>query len=69
MSGSPRPGPWRLAALTDEQREVLKLRVVHGLSAEQTARVLRSTPAAVRLLQHQALEALRAVLRPPRPLS
>ncbi|WP_245849180.1 sigma factor-like helix-turn-helix DNA-binding protein [Lentzea kentuckyensis] len=48
--------------LTDEQRAVLALRVVHGLSAEQAALVLGSSPAAVRLVQHQALEVLRAVI-------
>jgi DNA-directed RNA polymerase specialized sigma24 family protein len=62
VSDQAQPGPWHLAVLTDEQRAVLKLRVVHGLSAEQTALVLDSTPAAVRLVQHQALEALRAVI-------
>ncbi len=62
MSGSPGPGPWCLAVLTDEQRAVLALRVVHGLSAEQAALVLGSSPAAVRLVQHQALEVLRAVI-------
>ncbi|MEU7482083.1 sigma factor-like helix-turn-helix DNA-binding protein [Lentzea sp. NPDC042327] len=57
------PGLRHLAALTEDQREVLRLRVVRGLSAEQTAHVLGSTPAAVRLVQHQALETLRAVIR------
>jgi DNA-directed RNA polymerase specialized sigma24 family protein len=68
VSEAAQPGPWYLAALTGEQRAVLKLRVVHGLSAEQTALVLDSTPAAVRLLQHQALEALREVITRPWPL-
>ncbi|MDX8034038.1 sigma factor-like helix-turn-helix DNA-binding protein [Lentzea sp. BCCO 10_0856] len=68
MKRSAEPGPWYLEVLTDEQRAVLKLRVVHGLSAEQAARVLGSTPEVVRLVQHQALEALRAVITRPRPL-
>jgi hypothetical protein len=37
---------------------VPRLRVVHGLSTEQTALVLGSTPASVRLVQHQTLEAV-----------
>lgn len=68
MSDSAEPGLWQLAALTAEQLAVLKLRVVHGLSAEQAAPVLGSTPAAVRLVQHQALEALRAGITRPWPL-
>ncbi|MGW6442806.1 sigma factor-like helix-turn-helix DNA-binding protein [Lentzea sp. NPDC055074] len=63
MSDPAWPGLRYLAALTEDQREVLHLRVVHGLSAEQTAHALGSTPAAVRLLQHQALETLRAAIR------
>ena len=51
-----------LGSLSGAQREVLRLRVVHGLSAEQTARVLGCTPAAVRLTQHQALDVLRQTL-------
>jgi RNA polymerase sigma-70 factor, ECF subfamily len=51
-----------LAVLSDRQREVLVLRVVMGLSAEETAQVVRSTPGAVRVLQHRALARLRVVL-------
>ncbi|PWK84915.1 sigma-70-like protein [Lentzea atacamensis] len=68
MSSSTLPGSWPLVVLTDEQHEVLRLRVVHGLSAEQAALVLGSTPAEVRLVQHQALEALRAVITGSWPL-
>jgi RNA polymerase sigma-70 factor, ECF subfamily len=50
------------ALLSDTQRQVLRLRVVHGLSAEQTADVLGLTTGAVRLTQHQALEVLRKAL-------
>ncbi|SDG71210.1 Sigma-70, region 4 [Lentzea albida] len=45
--------------LSPEQRAVLELRVVRGLTAEQAASALGSTAAAVRLLQHHALDALR----------
>ncbi|MFD9701201.1 sigma factor-like helix-turn-helix DNA-binding protein [Lentzea sp. NPDC059081] len=59
MSDPSRADLRHLAALTEEQRCVLELRVVHGLSAEQAALVLDSTVAAVLLLQHHALNALR----------
>lgn len=52
-----------LARLTGSEREVLVLRVLVGLSAEQTARVLGSTPVLVRLAQHRALDRLRDLIR------
>ncbi|WP_439658706.1 sigma factor-like helix-turn-helix DNA-binding protein [Lentzea sp. HUAS TT2] len=63
MNDRSRPDLHHLAKLTVEQREVLELRVVHGLSAEQVASKLGSTVAAVKLVQHKALETLRAALR------
>jgi RNA polymerase sigma-70 factor (ECF subfamily) len=51
-----------LAALTEEQRRILWLRVVNGLSAEETAQAVGSTPQAVRIVQHQALNRLRRQL-------
>ena len=51
-----------LEALTSDQREVLRLRVVVGLSTEETAIVLGHTPTLVRVLQHRALNELRRVL-------
>ena len=48
-----------LEVLPEKQREVLVLRVVNGLSAEETARAVGSTPAAVRMTQHRALTRLR----------
>jgi len=51
-----------LHRLTDRQREVLILRVVAGLSAEEVARIVGSTPGAVRVTQHRALNRLRGVL-------
>ncbi len=57
------PLPWlelsALSALSDDQREILRLRVVEGLSAEQAADLLGCTPQAVRLSQHHALEVVR----------
>ncbi|MGH3829871.1 MAG: sigma-70 family RNA polymerase sigma factor [Pseudonocardiaceae bacterium] len=51
-----------LATLPEKQREILRLRVVVGLSAEETAEAVGSTPGAVRVAQHRALGRLRGVL-------
>ena len=51
-----------LGTLPDKQREILVLRVVVGLSAEETADAVGSTPGAVRVAQHRALSRLRKVL-------
>ncbi|MDF3048631.1 MAG: polymerase, sigma-24 subunit, subfamily [Pseudonocardia sp.] len=51
-----------LAHLTPRQREVLVLRLAVGLSAEETAQAIRSTPGAVRVTQHRALGRLRRLL-------
>ena len=45
-----------LHKLTPRQREVLVLRIAVGLSAEETAQVVGSTPGAVRVTQRRALE-------------
>jgi RNA polymerase sigma-70 factor (ECF subfamily) len=51
-----------LADLTGEQREVLVLRIVAGLSVDETADAVGRRPGAVRALQHRALARLRANL-------
>lgn len=51
-----------LAGLTDDQREIVVLRIVVGLSVEETAEVVGRRPGAVRALQHRALRALRSEL-------
>jgi RNA polymerase sigma-70 factor (ECF subfamily) len=51
-----------LRILPDKQREILLLRVVVGLSAEETAEAVGSTPGAVRVAQHRALARLRKTL-------
>ncbi|WP_343950418.1 sigma-70 family RNA polymerase sigma factor [Nonomuraea longicatena] len=48
-----------LARLPANQRELLLLRVVSGLSAEETGNVLGMSPGAVRVAQHRALARLR----------
>jgi RNA polymerase sigma-70 factor (ECF subfamily) len=51
-----------LQVLPEKQREILVLRVVIGLSAEETADAVGSTPGAVRVAQHRALLRLRKAL-------
>ena len=51
-----------LSRLTEDQRAVLALRVIGGLSAEQTAEVLGRRAGAVRALQHRGLLALQHIL-------
>ena len=47
------------ALLSDDDRELLELRVVAGLSAEESAGVLGRRPGAVRMAQSRALSRLR----------
>jgi len=49
-----------LSILPEKQREILILRVVVGMSAEETAEAVGSTPGAVRVAQHRALAKLKA---------
>jgi RNA polymerase sigma-70 factor (ECF subfamily) len=50
-----------LASLPAAQRRLLLLRVVAGLSAEDTGYVLDMSPGAVRVAQHRALVRLRTL--------
>lgn len=54
-----------LSVLADKQREILILRIVVGMSAEETAQTLGSTCGAVRVAQHRALNKLREALTTP----
>ncbi|MCX2932472.1 sigma-70 family RNA polymerase sigma factor [Mycobacterium sp. CVI_P3] len=49
-----------LEVLPEKQREILMLRIVVGLSAEETAEAVGSTPGAVRVAQHRALAKLKS---------
>jgi RNA polymerase sigma-70 factor (ECF subfamily) len=51
-----------LGTLPETQQEILRLRVVVGLSAEETAEALAMTAGAVRVSQHRALAKLRHLL-------
>jgi RNA polymerase sigma-70 factor (ECF subfamily) len=53
----------QLASLPSEQREVLVLRVPLRLTVEDTAKIVGTSPAAVRLIQHRALNRLRQELQ------
>ncbi len=53
-----------LDMLPDKQREIIVLRMVVGLSVEETAEVVGATSGAVRVAQHRALARLRKVLSP-----
>ncbi len=51
-----------LGTLPETQQEILRLRVVVGLGAEETAEALGMTAGAVRVAQHRALAKLRHLL-------
>jgi RNA polymerase sigma-70 factor, ECF subfamily len=56
-----------LEALTEEQREVLELRYVAGLSLEQTAELVGRTVGAVKSLQHRGVRRLAVLLEQEDP--
>lgn len=47
-----------VSGLSDEQAEVLLLRVVGGLSAEEVAKIINKAEGAVRTIQHRAVKQL-----------
>lgn len=51
-----------MTVLPAKQREILILRIVVGLSADETADAVGSTPGAVRVAQHRALAKLRRIV-------
>jgi RNA polymerase sigma-70 factor (ECF subfamily) len=53
-----------LNTLPPRQREILVLRLIVGLSAQETATAVGLTPTAVRVTQHRALAKLRNALSP-----
>lgn len=52
-----------LETLSPDYQTVLRLRLLDGRSADEVAALMRRSPGAVRVLQHRALTALRAVLQ------
>lgn len=50
------------AGLTEEQREVVTLRIVGDLSADDVAAILDKSPRAVRVMQHRAIRKVAARL-------
>jgi len=53
--------------LTEDQRQVVLLKFIEGLSNDQAARILGKTVGAVKSLQHRALAALERALTAERP--
>ena len=51
-----------LQTLTQRQRDILIMRVVMGMSAQETADVVGTTAEAIRVAQHRALNRLRKTL-------
>ncbi|MFF5100545.1 MULTISPECIES: sigma-70 family RNA polymerase sigma factor [Actinosynnema] len=51
-----------LQSLPERQREILLLRVVVGLSAEETAAAVGASPGQVRVIQHRGLAKLRTLV-------
>lgn len=51
-----------LAHLPERQREIVVLRLIVGLSAEETAEAVGSTAGAVRVAQHRALARLKKIM-------
>jgi RNA polymerase sigma-70 factor (ECF subfamily) len=54
----------RINELPESFRTVLLLRDIEGLSTEETAKVLETTPNAVKIRLHRARQALRTLLAP-----
>jgi len=52
-----------LRTLTPRQRDILVMRIVLGLSAQETATMVGTTPDAVRVAQHRALNRLRRTVQ------
>ena len=52
-----------LGTLTPRQRDILVMRIVLGLSAQETATAVGTTPDAVRVAQHRALNRLRRTVQ------
>lgn len=57
------PSEWadRLGVLSPDQRTVLLLRVVAGLSADEVGEIVGKAPGAVRVMQHRAVLRLREI--------
>jgi RNA polymerase sigma-70 factor (ECF subfamily) len=53
----------KLPLLNDQQRQVIMLRFVEGLSIAETAQIMQKSEGAVKALQHRSLESLRRYLQ------
>lgn len=66
-AGQARQAQALLDQLPEQAREILLLRVVAGLSVDEAAAALGTTPGALRVAQHRALAKLRTLLGGGRP--
>lgn len=53
----------KLPLLNDQQRQVIMLRFVEGLSIAETAQIMQKSEGAIKALQHRSLESLRRYLQ------
>ena len=53
----------KLPLLNDQQRQVILLRFVEGLSIAETAQIMQKSEGAIKALQHRSLESLRRYLQ------
>lgn len=51
-----------IQSLTHEQQQLIHLRFVEGYNVEETARVLKKTIGAVKVMQHRAIQSLSRIL-------
>ncbi|MCA4135114.1 RNA polymerase sigma factor [Arthrobacter sp. M4] len=52
-----------LDGLSDDHREVLRLRIIAELTVNQVAEIMQKTPGAITQLQHRAMKSLRELYR------
>ena len=52
-----------LEQLTSQQQTVIRLRIIEGLSVEETARLMKKKKTAIRVMQHRALKELERILK------
>jgi RNA polymerase sigma-70 factor (ECF subfamily) len=52
----------KLQLLNEQQRQVIQLRFIEGLSIAETAHMMQKSEGAIKALQHRSLESLRRYL-------
>jgi RNA polymerase sigma-70 factor (ECF subfamily) len=54
----------KVELLNEQQRQVIWLRFIEGLSITETAQIMDKSEGAIKALQHRSLESLRRYLQP-----